>query len=167
MADKIISVGVEPALSIDVDGSFGVVCLGCQGMFCTNCRHSTSCRHISCLKNYIESCSQDQITPELQKFIDFEVPSKAPCVKKSPTALSGNLISFNPLPSARECFRKDYTKRFNMLNGVAHLIPAATPACLHCGTQNLWSVPCVDERTFLVTPLCCYQAEGTTVIISI
>lgn len=157
------------ALSIDVDGKYGVVCLGSQGMFCTSCRHSTSCTHISFLKNYIESCSQDQVDPgpELQKFIDFEVPSykqKAPSIKKSPTALSGKLISFSPSPFSRECFKKDHTERFNMANGIAYLIPAATPACLQCGAQNLWSAPCMDESTFLVTPLCCYKAEGTASI---
>lgn len=48
-----------------------------------------------------------------------------------------------------------------MVNGVACLVPAATPACMQCGAQNLWSAPCIDESTFLVTPLCCYKAEGT------
>ena len=61
IADRIISVGVEPALSIDVDGHFGVVCLGSQGRFCTSCRHPTSFMHISYLKKYIENCSQDQV----------------------------------------------------------------------------------------------------------
>ena len=154
MADKITSVGVEPALSINVDSSFGVVCLGNRGMFCTTCRHSFSCRHVSYLKGY------EDLTPELKQFIDFEC--KTPHIKESPTVLSGKRISFDLTPSARECFKKDYSQRFNIQNGISHLIPAATPSCPHCGIQDCWSMPCIDEKTFLVTPLCCYKAEGTT-----
>ena len=45
-----------------------------------------------------------------------------------------------------------------MLDGVAHLIPADASAC---GAQGCWSSPRVEEETFLVTLLCCYNAKGT------
>ena len=112
-----------------MDRNFGVVCLGCRGIFCTTCRSST---HVSHLKNCIEKCSHRELTPQLKKFVDFEVcETKTPCIKKSP--LSGKLISFHLPPHAKECMRNDHTQQFNMHDGIARLIPAAVPICPCCG----------------------------------
>ena len=56
--------------------------------------------------------------------------------------------------------RKDHTQRFNIHDGIAQLIPAAVPICPCCGVQDGWGMLNIDEKTFIVTLLCCYQAEG-------
>lgn len=159
MTDGIVSVGVDPAVCVNVDGNFGVVCSGHQGIFCTKCRHSNSCKHISSLKRCIESCSEEGLIPEL---IDFEVSNSKPRhVNKSLKALSINSIKFELTPSERECFMKDHSNRFNIYDNTAHLIPPATTPCTSCAAQDQWSVPYMHEETFLVTSLCCYKTEGT------
>lgn len=158
MTDGVVSVGVDPAVCVNVDGSFGVVCSGHQGIFCSNCRHSNSCKHVSYLKRYLENTSEVEMIPELRHFINLEAPIfKSQYVSK---ALSRNSIKFDLTPFERECLLKDHSKRFSISDNVAHLIPAATAPCPNCAAQDQWSTPYIHETTFLVTPLCCYKAEG-------
>lgn len=64
----------------------------------------------------------------------------------------------------KQCLMADYSKRFNIQYGIAHLHPTlpSTSVCSGCGIPNSWSVGLTSVRkAFLVTPHCCYPAEGT------
>ena len=119
--------------------------------------------HVTRLQECIKELkSQEELVPQLQQFTSFindsEVPDcKVPSIKKIPTVLP---IPYDLPPNLRECLRQDHSRRFNMYDGVANLIPAATSTCSQCGAHNSWTTPCIDENTFLVTPLYCYQAKG-------
>lgn len=157
MTDGIVSVGVDPAVCVNVNGNFGVVCSGHQGMFCTNCRHSTSCNHVVCLNRQIE---KEELIPELKDFVDLKALDHKPQHEKPLQAIS-KPIKFELTSSERNCFMKDYSKRFNIQNNIAHLIPPDTTPCTSCAAQDQWSMPYVHETTFLVTPMSCYKAQGT------
>ena len=117
MTDGIVSVGVDPAVCVNVNGNFGVVCSGHQGMFCTNCRHSTSCTHVVCLNRQIE---KEELIPELKDFVDLQALDHKPQHEKPLQAISKHSITFELTSSERDCFMKDYSKRFDIQNNIAH-----------------------------------------------
>lgn len=47
--------------------------------------------------------------------------------------------------SMKQCLKADYSKRFNIQDGIAHFHRP---------------LPATSEKAFLVTPQCCYPAEG-------
>lgn len=70
------SVGIEPALCVNVNNDFGVVCLGHKSTFCSTCKHhSFKCKHIQQLLDAIENIPIEELPPQLKVFTNCEIPS--------------------------------------------------------------------------------------------
>lgn len=67
--------GVEPALCVNVNGDFGVLCLGHKTTFCSTCKHSSMCKHIRKLISVVEKNPIEELPPQLLVFTKHcEVP---------------------------------------------------------------------------------------------
>lgn len=157
-SEGIINVGVEPALCVQVNDSFGVVCIGHQGIYCATCRN---CKHVDHLVKVLQEIAAEEMLPQFKPFADFKPKDVKPsvCIK----AVSDQIIPFNLPRHLQQSVMDDYSKRFNLIDGVAHLIPSlgSCPlACSLCGGS--WSEEVfLAQDVFLVAHHCCYPAKGT------
>ena len=161
--DGFTTVGIEPALCVNVDNDYGVLCLSNNSTFCSTCKHhSSNCKHIRYLLNIIERSTVDDLPPQLELF----APCKAPRIQQSNSVIktiSKRKIPFYLSNSMKQCLKADYSKRFNIQHGIAHFHPPlpATSVCPDCAVPNSWGTELtLTKKAFLVTPQCCYPAEG-------
>lgn len=142
---------------------FGVLCLGHKNAFCSTCKHhSSNCKHIRKLQEAIERSPLEDLPPQLRVFATCEIAN----VKHSHNytkVISERKIPFDLSGCLKQCLQTDYSKRFNIQHGIAHLHPPLPPSsvCSECGIQNSWSAELsLVKKSFLVTPQMCYPAEG-------
>lgn len=99
--------------------------------------------------------------PQFKPFADYQPKD----VKQSvtPKVVSGQIIPFNLPVHLQQTIRDDYSKRFNIIHGIAHLIPSmelcplSCPLCGGCWGEEVF----LAQETFLVAQHCCYPAKGT------
>ena len=132
--------------------------------FCSTCKHhSTNCRHISHLLKVIADSSIDSLPPQLKVVAEFQV-SSSKSHKNYAKVVSAKTIPFDLSNRLKHCLKTDYSKRFNIDGGIAHLYPPLPShlICSRCATANSWSMEiALVKETFLVTPQYCHPAKGT------
>lgn len=156
------SVGVEPALCVNVNGDFGVLCLGHKATFCSTCKHSSNCKHIHRLNSVIENTPIDELPSQFKVLFNFKTPAVQPA-NDFPHAVSIKKIPFSYSRHMKQTLMADYSKRFNIEHGTAHLHPTlpSSSVCSGCGIPGSWSAELTPSRkSFLVTPHRCYPVEG-------
>ena len=163
--------GMEPALCVNVNNDFGVVCLSHKSTFCSTCKHSSNCKHIRQLLSVTEKIPIEELPPQLQVFTKCEVPSlhQSTSPKYATKAISRREIPFGLSDPMKQCLKIGHSERFSMRDGTAYLYPhlPSALACPECAAPNSWSVELtLVKKTFLVTSQCCYPAEGTCVLIT-
>lgn len=165
MFEGIVCIGAEHAVCVKVNNSFGVVYTGKQRVVCATCIPS-NCQHVKRLLEVIQQCPDEEIPSQLMVF--KELPTSVP---KQPSvkirSISHRKIPFQLTEELRDRLKADYSKRFRLHDGVAHLIPPQlSSGCPLCGSN--WSTePRLVNQIFLVTPMCCYPAKGTVHTVTI
>lgn len=160
-SEGIVSVGAEPALCIEVNNTFGVVCLGGQGIFCTTCKqHSSNCRHVDLLLKVIENTPEDDMTTQLKAFSDYQVPTPRLTRAKYGKVVSERAIPFALPVELMDTWKQDDSQRFRIQDGIAHLWPPQSSTCPHCNAPSLSTELCCVQENFVVTLKCCYPAKG-------
>lgn len=140
-------------MCVNASGSFGVVCTT-PGIWCTTCK-KTTCKHVCHLRSVIEDT--EELSPQLQIFATkAKVPAQShPAIK----AVSEVAIPFAVPQNLKNLLKTDYSRRFNFSDGLAKLMPSLR-ACSLCASTD-WSEDLSTVEVFLVTPQCCYPAQGT------
>lgn len=156
--------GLEPALCVNVHDDFGVLCLGNNSTFCSTCKHSSNCKHIRQLMNVVEN-SHVELPPQITLFATCtrDKPSTQQSRAHKYAKVSERKIPFSLSSGMKQCLKADYSKRFNVQHDIAYLHPPlpSTSICPKCAIPNSWSVELtLVKKAFLVTPQCCYPAEG-------
>ena len=158
--DGIVSIGLEPALCVQVGENFGVVCLTNMGMLCTACRKH-QCLHTAHLKKLIEDISESgkDMLAELEPFAaDSPIATKQQNLIKT---VSTNVIPFDLPAHLRNLLVMDYSQRFHILDGVAQLVPHSSQPCPQCCVSGSWSDDTfLSQENFIVTLQRCIPAKG-------
>ena len=120
-------------MCVNVNGSFGVVCLLTQGPWCTTCK--VKCKHVSYLLEAVRDLDASEESSRLKMFALHKQPhpeekKKLPAIK----VMSQMAIPFDLTMSSKASLKEDYSQRFNISNGTANLIPPQQSAscCTLC-----------------------------------
>ena len=150
-------------MCVEVDKTFGVVCLDRTTVFCSTCKHgSRSCKHVKYLLDHIHS-SEGDIAVALQPFLGVSLSQQSHHVYKPYTlqVLSRKGIPFSTTSKMKEVLRQSFQERFAIVDGVGHLHPQHMLPCSECGSEGEWSAD--EVRSHLTTIVCSnqvFKAEG-------
>ena len=109
----------------------------------------------------------EDLPSELAVFSNRVIPNIQQSHKYA-KVVSKRKVPFSLSSSMKQCLTADYSKRFNIQHGIAYLHPLlpSTSICPECATPNSWSVELtLVKKVFLVTPQCCYPAEGISIFL--
>lgn len=134
-------------------------------MLCTTCKKS-QCLHVTHLKEVIEDTSDGgkDMLPGIEPFADLQSEQKAAKPQNLIRTISTNKISFDLPINLRSVLLMDHSQRFNIVDGVAQLVPllpvGALP-CLQCYANDNWSEDIfLYQENFIVTLQRCIPAKG-------
>lgn len=142
--------------------------IGSQGARCVTCK-KLNCKHVRHLQKIIEDTeSYEELSTRLQIFANHKAEktrSHTTIVK----TMSEVTIPLSMPQNLKNLMKVDYSRRFNLCDGVAKLMPSSTlRVCSFCASTDCWSKEVYPAgNIFLVTPQCCYPAQGSLSIFSL
>ena len=147
-----IPVGSDCAVCVEVERSFGVVCLDRTSVFCKY--GSKNCKHVDYLIHHIHN-SEGDIAAALQPFTSAIQPQQGHHKPYMLPVLSRGGIPFINTPEMKAVLKQSFQERFNIISGVAHLHPLVLQACPECGSEGQWSME--EHRSHATTIVCSNQ----------
>ena len=149
-------------MCVEVDKTFGVVCLDRATVFCSTCKHgSRSCKHVKYLLDHIHS-SEGDIAVALQPFLGVSPPQQSHHVYKpyNLQVLSRKGIPFSTT-SKMKILRQSFQERFAIVDGAGHLHSQDMLPCPECGSEREWSADKVRSHlTTIIRSNQVFKAEG-------
>ncbi len=128
---------------------------------CATCKYSkTSCKHVVGLNMFLRDSDEDLPSVLLPFSHVSNQEKKGP--KHNFSCVSSETIPFDLPSDLSRVLLMEFCNRFNIQNGIAHLVPDRTSACSRCQSIN-WHEKLVANSN-IVTNNCFIQAKGIVIV---